>query len=122
MTVFLLFGAVALNLGMLGQSSSAGSRHGLDLNAAAIVAAGLDPAGGAFPPGQEFAAACERVPYAAGDMCAAGSAVIHFDLGFKVAASGPVPHGRALHLAAPPAPVFSNPPPVPRDRPPMFSV
>lgn len=121
MTVFLLFGAVALNLGMLGQSSSAGS-HALELNAAAIAGAGLDGAYAARPSGQELAATDESLPYAVGDRCASDGAVIHLDLGFKAAASGPVPHGRALHLAAPTAPVFSSPPPVPRDRPPMFSV
>ncbi len=120
-TIFLLFGAVALNLGMLTQSSSAGRRHGLELNAPAF-AAGLDGACAAHPSGQEITAAAESLPYAAGDSCALDGAVIHFDLGFKVAAPWPVPHGSALNLAATPSQVFSSPPPVPRDRPPMFYV
>lgn len=121
-TVFLLFGAVALNLGMLSRSSCAGSHDGLELNVAAILAAGLDGEYAAHPSGQQIAAKGGSLPNAAGDRCASDSAVIHLDLGFRVAASGPVPHGRALQLAAQPVPVFSSPPPVPRDRPPMFSV
>ncbi|CAG1064452.1 hypothetical protein BAC1_00008 [uncultured bacterium] len=120
-TIFLLFGAVALNLGMLVQSSSAGNHDVLELNAA-VIAAGLDATYAALTSGQELAATGESLPYAVSDRCASDGAVIHHDLGFKVAASGPVPHGRPLHLAAQSAPVFSSPPPVPRDRPPMFSV
>ncbi len=121
-TIFLLMGAVALNLGVLCQAH-AGSRArdgkaavmAAVRNAAALFAEhdGGDVAGSIGESSQGL--------QASGCACAADDSGTQIHLNLSVHAAGLSPQGPSLKALSAVAPVFSSPPSIPQDRPPRPS-
>jgi len=121
-TIFLLVGAVALNLGMLCQAH-AGNRPS-DGNAAVMAAVrnatALFAASGPED-GTTVASEGGQRPSAGGCACASDDSGTHIYFNLSVAAADPGPQGPALTAPAAAAAVFSSPPSIPQDRPPRPS-
>lgn len=120
-TIFLLVGAVTLNLSMLSKTRCVDSLNDRQVNVAAIEAAQHASVVTHYKGHEVKAGSGSKSQHGSGVKCVCGvEGPVHLDFNFIVAAVEMPPKNHALHAIPTAVSVFTNVASVPQDRPPKL--